>query len=131
MVRRTRSKKFLCAIIVLQVWTAFISSSQAQSLDGVYKKAVKEGVVNFYATLAQVNAEKILPVFEKRFPGVKVNQLDITSDQLVTRAVTEARAGKTLGDIFQAPLKTVMQMRDQKLLLEVNLPEAADYPADM
>ena len=131
MVRRTGSKKFLCAIIVLQVWTAFISSSQAQSLDDVYKKAVKEGVVNFYATLAQVNAEKILPVFEKRFPGVKVNQLDITSDQLVTRAVTEARAGKTLGDIFQAPLKTVMQMRDQKLLLEVNLPEAADYPADM
>ena len=65
MVRRTRSKKFLCAIIALQVWTALISSSQAQSLDDVYKKAVKEGVVIFYATLAQVNAEKILPVFEK------------------------------------------------------------------
>src|SRR4029077_20676686 len=102
------------SIAVLLAWVAFVSSSQAQSLDVVYKKAVKEGVVSFYGTLAQVNAEKILPVFEKRFPGLKVNQLDITSDQLVMRAVTEARAGKTLGDIFQAPLKTVMQMRDQK-----------------
>jgi hypothetical protein len=82
MVRRTRSKKFLCAIIALQVWTAFIPLSQAQSLEELYKKAVKEGMVNFYGTLAQVNAEKILPVFEKRFPGVKVNQLDIT-DQLL------------------------------------------------
>jgi iron(III) transport system substrate-binding protein len=131
MIRPPRWKAFLSAIVVLLAWVAFVSSSQAQSLDDLYKEAVKEGVVSFYGTLAQVNAEKILPVFEKRFPGLKVNQLDITSDQLVMRAVTEARAGKTLGDIFQAPLKTVMQMRDQKLLLEVNLPEAADYPAAM
>src|SRR4029077_20982564 len=99
MIRLSKWKVF--SIAVLLAWVAFVSSSQAQSLDDVYKKAVKEGVVSFYGTLAQVNAEKILPVFEKRFPGLKVNQLDITSDQLVMRAVTEARAGKTLGDIFQ------------------------------
>ena len=52
MVRRTRLKGFLCAIIALQVWTTFIPLSQAQSLEELYKKAVKEGVVNFYATLA-------------------------------------------------------------------------------
>ena len=85
-------------------------------------------MVNFYATLAQVNAEKILPVFEKRFPGVKVNQLNITSDQLVTRAVTEARAGKTLGDIFQAPLNADAGPEASSGSQST---EAADYPADM
>ena len=45
----------------------------------------ESSIVNFYGTLAQINAEKILPVFEKRYPGVKVSQLDVTSDQLVTR----------------------------------------------
>ena len=36
----------------------------AQSLDELYKNALKEGgTLNFYATLAQINAEKILPVF--------------------------------------------------------------------
>ena len=52
---------------------------QAQSLDELHKSALKEGgTLNFYATLAQINAAKILPVFEKRFPGIKVNHVDAT-----------------------------------------------------
>jgi iron(III) transport system substrate-binding protein len=104
----------------------------SQSLDDVHKAALKEGgTLNFYGTLAQINAEKILPVFEKRFPGIKVNHVDATSDKLVARAVSEARGGKTLGDIFQVPLENVVQLHDQGLLLETKLPESADYPEDM
>jgi iron(III) transport system substrate-binding protein len=105
---------------------------RAQSLDELYKSALKEGgTLNFYATLAQINAEKILPVFEKRFPGIKVNHVDATSDKLVARAVSEARGGKTLGDVLQVPLENVSQAHDQKLLLEVTLPESAEYPNGM
>ncbi|HYY26132.1 MAG TPA: extracellular solute-binding protein [Candidatus Udaeobacter sp.] len=104
----------------------------SQSLDDVHKAALKEGgTLNFYGTLAQINAEKILPVFEKRFPGIKVNHVDATSDKLVARAVSEARGGKTLGDIFQVPLENVVQLHDQGLLLETKLPESVDYPEDM
>jgi iron(III) transport system substrate-binding protein len=105
---------------------------QSQSLEELHKLAVKEGgTLNFYATLAQINAEKILPVFEKRFPGIKVNHVDATSDKLVARAVTEARGGKTLGDVLQVPLENVSQAHDQKLLLEVTLPESAEYSQGM
>jgi iron(III) transport system substrate-binding protein len=105
---------------------------QAQSLDELHKSALKEGgTLNFYATLAQINAEKVLPVFEKRFPGIKVNHVDATSDKLVARAVTEARGGKTLGDVLQVPLENVSQAYDQKLLLETTLPESAEYPSGM
>ena len=39
----------------------------AQSLADLHKAALKEGgTVNFYASLAQINAEKILPEFERR-----------------------------------------------------------------
>ena len=55
-------------------------------------------MVNFYATLAQLNAEKILPVFEKRFPGMKVNHVDATADKLAARAITEARGGRVISD---------------------------------
>jgi iron(III) transport system substrate-binding protein len=105
---------------------------RAQSLDELHKSALKEGgTLNFYATLAQINAEKILPVFEKRFPGIKVNHVDATSDKLVARAVSEARGGKTLGDVLQVPLENVSQAHDQKLLLEVTLAESAEYPNGM
>ena len=40
---------------------------QAQSLDELHKAALKEGgTLNFYGTLAQINAEIIFPLFEKR-----------------------------------------------------------------
>jgi iron(III) transport system substrate-binding protein len=109
----------------------FHSRLGGQTLDELARKAAQEGVVNFYGTLAQINAEKILPVFEKRFPGIKINHVDITSDNLVARAVAEARGGKTVGDIFQAPLETALQMHDQKLLLELTLPEYSAYPTIM
>ena len=105
--------------------------AQGQTLDELHQKAMQEGVVNFYGTLAQVNAGKILPLFEKRFSGVKINQVDITSDNLVARALAEARGGKTVGDIFQAPLKTAVQLYNKKLLLEVTLAEYSAYPANM
>ena len=105
---------------------------RSQSLDELHKAALKEGgTLNFYATLAQVNAERILPVFEKRFPGLKVNHVDATSDKLVARAVTEARGGRTLADILQVPLENVSQANDQGLLLATKLPEAAQYPDGM
>src|SRR6188768_779124 len=67
----------------------------AETLDEVYKKALKEGgTLNCYCSLAQINAEKIYPVFEKRFPGIKINHVDATSDKLAVRAITEARGGK-------------------------------------
>jgi iron(III) transport system substrate-binding protein len=104
-------------------------SVHAQSLDELHKQALKEGgTMNFYGTLAQINAEKILPVFEKRFPGIKINHIDATSDKLVARAVTEARGGRTIGDIFQTPLENVLQMGDQGLLLQTTIPESAEYP---
>jgi iron(III) transport system substrate-binding protein len=125
-------RRFSLAASAFLAFTVIVAAplrSQGQSLDDVHKAALKEGgTVNFYGTLAQINAEKILPVFEKRFPGIKVNHVDATSDKLVARAVSEARGGKTLGDVFQVPLENVTQLHDQGLLLDTKLPESTEYP---
>jgi iron(III) transport system substrate-binding protein len=125
---------------VLLVFSGFIlavlfavapSSAVAQSLDELHKQALKEGgTVNFYGTLAQLNAEKILPVFEKRFPGIKVNHVDATADKLAARAIAEARGGRVLADVFQMALENVLQVVDQKLVVDWLPPEAAAYPAN-
>lgn len=122
--------RFLILGLVLMLSVSIAGSyGHAQSLDDLHKAAVKEGgTLNFYGTLAQINAEIVLPIFEKRFPGIKVNHVDATSDKLVARAVSEARGGKTLGDIFQVPLENVIQLHDQGLLVDTTLPESAAYP---
>jgi len=86
---------FVCRFVSLSLAISLLGLTGAfgasvETLEVVHKKALKEGgTLNFYGTLAQVNAEKILPVFEKQFPGIKVNHVDATSDKLVARAVTE------------------------------------------
>src|SRR5881409_1059111 len=127
-----RKRKAFLTILSLVAGVMIASPSapvSGQSLDELHKLALKEGgTLNFYGTLAQINAEKILPVFEKRFPGIKVNHVDATADKLAARAITEARGGRIIGDVFQGSLENGLQLQQQGLLQEQNLPEAAPYP---
>lgn len=130
---RDRIVRFaLLGLILAGLVTGMPQPASAQSLDELHKLAIKEGgTVNFYGTLAQLNAEKVLPVFEKRFPGVRVNHVDATADKLAARAITEARGGKVLADVFQMALENVLQVIDQKLTVDWLPPEAAAYPATL
>src|SRR5262245_27976096 len=108
------------------------SPASGQTLDELHKKALAEGgTVNCYCTLAQINAVKIFPEFEKRFPGIKINHVDATADQLAVRAITEAKGGRTLGDVFQGAIENAVQLFEQGLLLEQRLPESAAYPDNL
>ena len=115
-------------LVVLTFVFCAVSRPHAQTLDEVYKRALTEGgTLNFYATLAQVNAASILPGFEKRFPGIKVNHVDATSDQLAARVIAESRGGKVVADVFQTLLDGMIRVQSQGLFLEKMYPEADDY----
>jgi iron(III) transport system substrate-binding protein len=106
--------------------------AKSESIDELYEKAKKEGGrLSLYAPLSTRTQEVILPAFEKRFPGIKIDHIDATSDKLVARAVAEARGGRVFGDIFAGTLAYVTQMREQKLLLDMTLPEGAAYAAEL
>jgi hypothetical protein len=94
-----------------------VATAHAQSVDELHKTALTEGgKLNFYGTLAQINAQTILPAFEKRFPGIKVDHIDATADKLVTRAVTEARGGRYIADVFQFNLENLGQRTNKDSL---------------
>ena len=116
---RARKLPVILALILCEV-----GLGQAQTIDEVYKRALTEGgTLNFYGTLAQINAETILPAFEKRFPGIKVNHVDATADQLAARVIAESRGGKVIADIFQTLLDGLVHVKDQGLFLEKLYPE--------
>src|SRR5688572_15964751 len=124
-----RARKLL---IILALLLCAANRGETQTLDEVYKRALTEGgTLNFYATLAQVNAASILPAFEKRFPGIKVNHVDATSDQLAARIIAESRGGKIIADIFQTLLDGMMRVQNQGLFLEKLYPEAAAFPEEL
>lgn len=115
---------------IVTAWVTLVSATvSAQSLDELYKKALPEGgVVNFYSSLANINAARILPQFEKRFPGIKINHVESTADQLATRAIAELRGGKTIGDVFQSNLDSVVRLHKQGIFEQKLPPEATAYP---
>jgi iron(III) transport system substrate-binding protein len=126
------SRTIVLIVLILSLHISLAASAQTESLDELYKKAVKEeGVLNCYCSLAQINAEKIYPVFEKRFPGIKINHVDATSDKLSARAITEARGGRVIADVVEFGLEDINKIREQGLLLDRAVPESVDYPSDL
>src|SRR5215510_3449536 len=103
----------------------FVDSGHTQTIDDTYKQALKEGgALNVYGTLTPDTAVKVLPVFEKRFPGIKTVNTGASSDKIVARAISEARGGRTIGDVFHMNLENIMQVHEQGLVLEKLPPEA-------
>ncbi len=122
----------LVALNLIALFAFGTAVAGAQSLDELHKLALKEGgTINFYASLAEINAEKILPLFEKRFPGMKVNHVASTSDKLAARIIAEARGGRTIVDVAEFSIEDIRKLYDQQLLSEKPIPEAAAYPANL
>src|SRR5687767_7218095 len=107
-----------------------LAAARGMPLDELHQKALAEGgTLSLYSTLSQPNP--IVPAFERRFPGVKVDLVDSTTDKLVSRIVAEARGGKVLADVFGGAVESLAQLNQQGLLAREVPPEALAYPEDL
>jgi iron(III) transport system substrate-binding protein len=125
-------RKLLFCIILSAATLIYSLPVNAQSIEETYQRALKEGgALNVYGTLTPDTAAKVLPLFEKRFPGLKTVNTGASSDKIVARAISEARGGRTIGDVFHMNLENIMQLHEQGLVLE-KLPAEADvFPNDL
>jgi len=129
---RWRSFYELSGFSAVVVILCFASSSRSQPIDEVYQRALKEGgVLNLYGTLNPYTADKVVPVFEKRFPGIKVNNTGESGDKIVARAISESRGGRTIADALHMNLENVMQLHDQGLVADRLPPEADAFAANL
>jgi iron(III) transport system substrate-binding protein len=98
-------------------------------LQALYDRAVQsKELLIIYST---TTSARIFASFEKRFPGIKVILTSGASSKLAARAISEARAGTAVADVFHGSLEHVLLMGRQELLSEKLPVEAADYPSDL
>ena len=88
-------------------------------------KAKAEGTAVFYANITAV--KPIMEAFDQD-TGIKGEYTRISSSKFVSTVATEARAGKLLADVVQAPQPVLELLKANGMLAPYRSPAAADYP---
>ena len=99
------------------------SDREAKLLEG----ARKEGQVSIYTSLNTRDSGPIAQAFEKKF-GVKTELWRSSSEKVLQRAVTEARAGRHLCDLMETNGPEMEALYREKLLAEFFSPHFKDLP---
>ena len=100
----------------------YAGADRAQKLiDG----AKKEGELNIYTSAQSDDMGALVAAFEKKY-GVKVNVWRSSSEKVLQRAVTEARANRHTMDIAETNGPELESMSREKILQAVKSPYLAD-----
>ncbi len=79
------------------------AQQRAAALDiaDLAKKATAEGEVTYYASTNPVLSQRLAELFNKSYPGIKINIVRLASGPLARRYASEAQAGNVVADILQ------------------------------
>jgi len=99
-----------------------------QAMARLYELAKPEGTVAIYSSMNNDDAKKVFPLFEQKFPGVKVQHTRASGEDLVNKVVTEKRAGQDLMDLMESNLFEVKFLIDQGYTQKYKPASWEDFP---
>src|SRR5438128_207621 len=102
--------------------------TSAQTMTRLYELAKAEGTVAIYSSMNNDDAKKVFPLFEQKFPGVKVQHTRASGEDLVNKVVTEKRAGQDLMDLVESNLFEVKFLIDQGYTQKYKPGSWEDFP---
>jgi len=99
----------VAVVLTLSFWLGFeglaLAQSSAQRFEELskelYPKAKQEGKLIIYTNADIEDIVEVIDAFTKQFPGIKTDYWQSESATIVTRALTEFRAGQASVDIVQ------------------------------
>ena len=122
------------ALWALGLWVAVSPLAAAADIavyDGADRQqlliagAKKEGQLHLYAVMGLEQMQVIAAAFEKKY-GVKVNIWRASSENILSRVVTEARAGRFEADVVETGGPELEALHREKLLRPVRSPHVKD-----
>lgn len=121
------------ALIACSACLAFAAPARAQSVADIARYsgpdrtqrlvdgAKKEGFVTIYSSATIADSNAIIQAFEKKY-GVQVRLWRGSSDDILRRAVTEARGGRYDADLAETAGDSMEGLQRERLLAEVSSP---------
>jgi iron(III) transport system substrate-binding protein len=73
----------------------------------------------------------MIDAFSKKFPGITVNALRLSADQIPTRIITEQRGGKYNADVVSGDAPQIAQLVQAGALQPFNSPDGAPLPSGL
>jgi iron(III) transport system substrate-binding protein len=102
-------------------------SLRAQITPEVIEAAKKEGEVMFYGAITVNSSKAIGDAFEKKY-GIKLRHWRGDATELITRSLTEARAGKPGFDVTLGNEVVMTALDERNLFAAFEPPAARSYP---
>src|SRR5215475_13297570 len=97
----------------------------ADRMEKLVAAAKKEGSVAVYSSAAMEDMAVLIAAFEKKY-GVKVRLWRGSSENILQRAVTEARGGRFDADVFETGSLAMESMRREQPFRQVKSPALAE-----
>ena len=110
--------------LLLITWLLLASAPEAATPE---ESARVEGEVVLYSSLNNEQIVTLVDAFKKKYPTIKPSFYRATSERVLQRALTEAKAGRFAVDVFTAAGFQVQLMKDAGLTQRFVPAEAAAY----
>jgi len=112
------------ATLILFVLSVLFSSTHAATVD---EAARAEGEVVLYSSLNNEQIVTLVDAFKKKYPAIKTSFYRGTSERVLQRANTEAKAGRFTVDVITSAGFQVQLMKESGLTQRFVAPEAAGF----
>lgn len=112
-------------------WVTVILFLPTESMgDPILEGAKKEGQVVFYASMELQISQRVASLFEKKYPFIKANVTRIGSERMATRLVSEAQAGRAIGDVVHQSGFDFYGVLQKGVFESYHSPEQSAFPAE-
>jgi iron(III) transport system substrate-binding protein len=91
-------------------------------------KAREEGTLTFYTSMATTESGPLAQAFERKY-GIKVQLWRALSENVLQRAITEARAGRRSMDVVETNAPEIEVLAREQIVAQFDSPHLADLPA--
>ena len=114
-------------VLLFSVLAACILSTSIPKAATLEESTRAEGEVVLYSSLNNEQIVTLVDAFKKKYPTIKPSFYRATSERVLQRALTEAKAGRFAVDVFTAAGFQVQLMKDAGLTQRFVPAEAAAY----